>query len=218
MDLHKGFIKESIKIHTIENSSNKALIIFIKNAEKGKVKTRLAKTLGDDQALKIYHALVKHTREIALEVDAQRHVFYSKHIEYNDEWSAVNFSKHVQHGKDLGQRIEQAFSATLEQRDKAIIIGSDCASLNPAIIEQAFQQLEEVPFVIGPAMDGGYYLLGMNHYSPSLFEDINWSTDTVCSETIRKIKQLGQAYALLEPLSDIDNEEDWKKYGFEIND
>ena len=157
---------------------------------------------------------MSHTREIAQSVEAHRYVFYSDKIEIQDEWSNVHFTKHPQQGKDLGQRMEQAFSTVLEKYDKAIIIGSDCPMLTTEIVNDAFQKLDDFPFVIGPAMDGGYYLLGMNRFSPQLFENIAWSTAQVFKETTKRITALGQTYAVLDPLYDIDNEEDWEKYGF----
>ena len=86
-----------------------ALLVFIKNAEKGKVKTRLAATVGDDQALKIYLALMNHTRKIAEAVDCTRMVFYSQWIEKKDNWSAEKFDKRLQKGTDLGVRMQFAF-------------------------------------------------------------------------------------------------------------
>lgn len=200
------------KYTIIENHSDRALLIFIKNPLKGKIKTRLAKTVGDDKALEIYQQLTKHTRQVAQDVEAHRFLFYSHFIDHQDDWPPIHFSKHLQQGHDLGQRMEQAFSIGLEQVDKAVIIGSDCASLSPAIIERAFHQLDDYPFVIGPAFDGGYYLLGMNQFSPSLFEDMTWSTDSVFSETIKRIEALGQPFYQLETLSDIDTEEDWNRF------
>lgn len=188
-------------------------MVFIKNVLKGKVKTRLAKTLGDEKALEIYQLLVNHTYQIARETKATRYTFYSHFVDHQDQWEAPHFSRHLQQGKDLGQRMEHAFAMALAQQDKAVIIGSDCISLTPAIIEQAFQKLEEHPFVIGPAMDGGYYLLGMREFSPELFSNMKYSTSSVFSETIKRMEALGKTYFALEPLSDIDTEEDWKKYG-----
>ncbi|MFK8102455.1 MAG: TIGR04282 family arsenosugar biosynthesis glycosyltransferase [Saprospiraceae bacterium] len=198
------------------SSSTQALLIFIKNATLGKVKTRLAQTVGDQRALKIYKALLQHTKAIALTTPATRLLFYSENINENDDWSSDDFQKLLQQDGDLGVRMQAAFATAFQEHEKVIIIGSDCASLNPEIVQTAFEQLDHFPFVIGPAFDGGYYLLGMNTYQPSLFEDIAWSTDTVLPATIAKIEALQQNYYCLPTLSDIDYEEDWKKYGWEI--
>ncbi len=193
------------------------LLIFIKNPEKGKVKTRLAQTLGEEQALKIYRALLRYTRQVALGVDARRILFYSDFIEEEDEWSPQDFQKMVQNGADLGERMSNAFLLGLiGPEDKALIIGSDCPLLSPEIIYTAFQKLDEYPFVVGPATDGGYYLLGMRQHTPTLFHEIEWSTDRVLQLTLEKIEHLGASYFLLPELPDIDYEEDWKQYGWEI--
>ncbi len=193
-----------------------ALIIFIKNAEKGKVKTRLASTLGDDKALQIYQALMSHTRQLTLQVPVNRLLFYSNFINLQDDWRAADFKKYVQEGADLGARIEKAFETAFQQHQKVIIIGSDCASLTPAIIQEAFDQLDKPPFVVGPAVDGGYYLLGMTQFTPSLFKQMPWSTDAVLPTTLSRIKALGKDCFLLPELSDIDHEEDWERYGWKL--
>lgn len=193
-----------------------ALLVFIKNPEKGKVKTRLAKTLGDDQALRIYLALLEHTRRIALSLEVERYVFYSSFIEKNDAWLAADFHQQLQSSGDLGERMATAFGTAFKKNEKFVIIGSDCASLTPAIVQAAFEQLDVHDFVIGPAIDGGYYLLGMKTFEPSVFEGIEWSTETVLSSTIQQIENLQKRYVLLEELSDIDYQEDWEKYGWEM--
>ena len=193
-----------------------AIIIFIKNIEKGKVKTRLAATVGDDQALKIYEALLKHTQKVVRAVDAERFLFYSSFVEKEDEWSADFFNKKVQSQGDLGSRMSDAFQHVLEKNGKAIIVGSDCASLTPEIIKAALDKLDEYPFVIGPTFDGGYYLLGMNSFEPSVFENIEWSTEIVFPKTLLRMADLGKRCYFMPQLSDIDYEEDWEKYGWDL--
>ena len=194
-----------------------ALIIFIKNIEKGKVKTRLASTVGDDKALEIYKALLGHTRKVAQSVDAGRYLYYSSFIEKKDDWSENDFIKKIQPEGDLGERLITAFKEVFKRNEKVVVIGSDCAQLSPEIVNQAFEKLEDYPFVIGPTFDGGYYLLGMRNFEPSLFEDIEWSTESVFTATLKKMQALqGDCYEL-EKLSDIDYEEDWKKHGWEIS-
>ena len=178
----------------------------------------MAGTVGDEKALQIYHALLKHTRQIAQSVETARLLFYSNFIETEDAWPKEDFQKYVQAGNDLGERIQHAFAKAFEQHQKVIIIGSDCASLTPAIVETAFAQLDQHPFVIGPAIDGGYYLLGMTQFAPSLFQNMAWSTAAVLPTTIERIQALGATYALLPELSDIDFEEDWERYGWDIEE
>lgn len=193
------------------------LIIFIKNPELGKVKTRIAATAGEERAFQIYLELLRHTREVTLSVDAQRLLFYSDFVDETDHWSSTDFQKLVQQGMDLGERMRQSFEVAFSQgASKAVIIGSDCAVLTGGIVEAAFRNLDDYPFVIGPSTDGGYYLLGMNAYFPSVFENIEWSTETVLSDSLKKIVELGKNYFLLPELTDIDHEEDWEKYGWRI--
>lgn len=194
-----------------------ALIIFIKNPEKGKVKTRLASTVGDDQALKIYKALMGHTRNLASQTEAVRYLFYSQFINSKDDWSEDQFVKNLQIDGDLGTKMATAFQTVLSKHSKAIIIGSDCASLSKEIIQTAIQALDDHDFVIGPALDGGYYLLGMGQFEARLFDDIPWSTERVAQITQERIKGLGKSYFLLPALSDIDYEEDWNKYGWDLD-
>jgi len=196
--------------------TKQALLTFIKNPEKGKVKTRLAKTVGEDKALAIYKSLLAHTRKIALATKAERFLFYSQRINPTDNWSATDFTKLVQADGDLGFKMQEAFRHVFQTHKKVVIIGSDCASLTPAIVEAAFKQLDQHDFVIGPALDGGYYLLGMNAFYPAVFEGIVWSTATVLEETQTIIRSLQKTSYLLPALSDIDYEEDWEKYGWEV--
>lgn len=200
----------------MQETGKNALIVFIKNPEIGKVKTRLAKTMGDEKALAIYKALMEHTRKIAEALPVNRRLFYSQFINESDTWSRDKFQKDLQIEADLGIKMATAFHTVFKENEKVVIIGSDCASLTPEIVQTAFDRLDEFPFVIGPAMDGGYYLLGMNQFTPAVFGDIEWSTETVCSTTIERINNLNKTYFLLPELSDIDYEEDWVKYGWEL--
>ncbi|MCB9350976.1 MAG: TIGR04282 family arsenosugar biosynthesis glycosyltransferase [Lewinellaceae bacterium] len=193
---------------------DKALILFIRNPEKGKVKTRLAQGVGDEQALRIYEALLEHTRRQALAVEARRLLFYSESINRNDEWREPGFEKYLQEGEGLGERMSHSFEIALRQARAALIVGSDIAQLSARIIEDAFRQLQTHDFVIGPAVDGGYYLLGMKAPTPTLFEGIEWSTPTVFVETVAIIEGMGKTYALAPELSDIDYAEDWERYGW----
>ena len=192
----------------------KGVIVFVKNPELGKVKTRLAQTLGDKEALSIYKKLLEYTRSVLLELnEAERFVFYSSFIDEEDEWSATEFQKYLQKGSDLGHRMSSAFETILKRCEQVLIIGSDCAQLTSDHLDQAFAFLDSHDMVIGPSQDGGYYLLGMNHHYPFLFENIVWSSETVFQETVGKAIEHNLKYVELEVLSDIDNEEDWNRYG-----
>ncbi|WP_373548508.1 TIGR04282 family arsenosugar biosynthesis glycosyltransferase [Haliscomenobacter sp.] len=191
-----------------------SVIIFIKNPALGKVKTRLAATIGDEAALAVYHKLSQRAREVALALDVPRHLFYSDFIDGNDDWDNTLFIKKQQAGGDLGERMHLAFVDTLQTSYKAVIIGSDCPLLTPGIVQLALDQLEQHPYVLGPALDGGYYLLGMRKPSPELFENMEWSTEDVAKITLERMAESGASCYLLPVLPDIDVEEDWRKYGW----
>lgn len=193
-----------------------ALIIFIKNPAPGRVKTRIAATEGHAKAMRIYLELMRHTRETALELDVNRFLFYGGSIKYGDDWSEEDFQKHLQAETDLGGRMSAAFQRVSETHDKAVIIGSDCASLTPETVREAFDALDEHPFVVGPTFDGGYYLLGMRRHMPELFKNVAWSTESVFATTTERIKSIGGTYHLTKKLSDIDYAEDWERYGWKL--
>jgi len=195
---------------------NTTLIIFIRNPELGKVKTRLARDVGAEKALAIYEALLRHTRETAMQIEARRLLFYSQGIQEKDDWPPAYFDKRLQSGNNLGERMQHAFATALATTDKAVIVGSDIAQIDAEIIKKAFAALDETDFVIGPALDGGYYLLGMKQPTPELFQNMPWSTDQVCALTQQRIRQLGKTYRLVDTLSDIDYASDWEQHGWEL--
>lgn len=185
-----------------------ALIIFVKNLIPGHVKTRLATTLGNDAAMNIYQQLLKVVHDNIQGADVDKVVFYSDFIE-NDIWQNSIFQKEVQKGKNLGERMNNAFeSLFLAGYEKVVIIGTDCPALDESIIHTAFAKMSDSDVVIGPATDGGYYLLGMKKLHPFLFQNVEWSTSSVLTQTIDLCKINELTYFLLNELSDIDEEKD----------
>lgn len=192
-------------------TSKKALIIFARHPELGTCKTRLAKTIGDENALNIYNILLQHTAKVSARVTANRYVFYADQIKSNDIWDDTCFRKKKQQGIDLGARMHNAFSELFQNNyKKVVIIGSDLLDLSQEHINDAFEKLNAHDVVIGPAQDGGYYLLGMNNLQSSIFENKAWSTNTVLEETLKNLKN--KSVYLLEELNDIDTFEDIKHY------
>lgn len=190
--------------------SNPLIMVFVRNSELGRVKTRLAKSIGDQAALETYKILSKHTSKIINEIDSDQLIFYSDKIQDNDVWTATNCKKQIQTKGDLGQKMLAAFQYGFSLGyQKIIIIGSDLYSLRPKHIESAFEQLENYDVVIGPALDGGYYLLGLNFIIPKIFKQKQWSTSSVLKETLSDLKEFN--VNLLEPLNDIDTYADLKK-------
>lgn len=188
-------------------SKQDCLIIFTRKPEKGKVKTRLAKGVGEDKALEVYKYLLKHSAKTSAEVEGIKQVWYTNTIEKNDIWDDHVFEKLVQIEGDLGSKMKSAFNYNFSKGfQKVVIIGTDLLDIDSQIIKQAFQHLDQKDVVFGPAKDGGYYLLGMRDFIPQLFEGIDWSTERVLEQSINKIPN--RSYGLLEVKNDIDFKED----------
>lgn len=203
------------KIIRKDGASKNVLLIFIKNPILGQVKTRLASSVGNEEAMRIYMELLQHTQAVSLKLDAIRVVCYSHFIDSTDAWLANDFAPYLQEGDHLGARMSNAFeTAFSEGAEKVVVIGSDCPQISTEILKNAFAALSNHEMVIGPSMDGGYYLLGMSRYFPQLFNHINWSTSSVFEETNRQAIQQNIQPAILPTLSDVDYIEDWKKYGW----
>ena len=185
------------------------LLVFVKNPGLGRVKTRLARTIGDEKALWVYERLLELTRRAARRVAAQRWVCYSDFVPAADAWLEGGFAPHQQEGETLGDRMHEAFRQGFAAGySPIVIIGSDCPEVSPDLLAEAFRQLESFPVVLGPAADGGYYLLGMNSLVESLFRSKPWSTPAVLAETVADLQRANLPYALLPVLSDVDEAAD----------
>lgn len=185
------------------------LIIFVKNPELGRVKTRLAITVGEEAALAIYKRLLERTKSITQPLAVDKAVFYDQTLGENDLWSGDGFSKALQTKGDLGEKMLSAFQASFEKGYEHIcIIGSDCYDLSTDILNQAFSALKNHDVVIGAAEDGGYYLIGMNRLITDVFQNKKWSTEEVFPSTIQDFKNKGLSYFELPVLNDVDTEED----------
>lgn len=195
--------------------NDRFFIVFVKNPALGKVKTRLAKTVGDERALEIYRRLLTHTRNVVSEVDAKRTVWYSHFVDNVDLWPGNDFAKYLQDGDTLGERMMNAFATGFSQGyQKVMIVGSDCPGITPELIEQGYKALDDNEVVFGPAEDGGYYLLGMSQLYMDLFQNKKWSTENVLLDSILDLQKRNVKFATLEPLSDVDFEADLANYPF----
>ena len=189
-----------------------ALIIFVRNLEKGKVKSRLAKDIGDNKALDVYKYLLQHTRNVAIGTRCSHFVFYSDYVHVNDVFDDDCFTKAIQRGDELGERMINAFEHVFHLGCKIIcIIGSDCYELQSEHISEAFQQLKSNDVVVGPTIDGGYYLLGMKQLHQPVFQSKEWGTSSVYDDTIADLKQANLSYSSLPTLNDIDLVDDLLK-------
>ncbi|RKS55108.1 hypothetical protein BC962_0064 [Gillisia mitskevichiae] len=192
------------------NSKN-LLLIFTRNPELGKVKTRLAKDVGDQTAFDIYKFLLDHTLTITKTLAVTKEVYYSEKIHNNDIWDEALYNKKLQKGKDLGERMKNAFASGFKNGyTNIIIIGSDMYDMSSEDLMLAFQKLEETDYVIGPAEDGGYYLLGMRKLNSVIFEDKEWGTQTVLKDTLQDLDQ--ESKTLLAVKNDVDYFSDIKEH------
>lgn len=206
------------KVPTNPRMAENTLIIFVKNPIAGTVKTRIARTVGNERAVKVYQHLLRHTQAITRPLTCRRVVYYGDFVNQDDGWNG--YTKQLQSGGNLGERMLEAFreqltSGTNELSSdriypgRAVIIGSDCLGITPGHIEQAFLALDKADVVIGPATDGGYYLLGMKTLHSFLFEHMPWSQPQLRQQTEQAILQYGLTFERLEELTDID---EWADY------
>ena len=188
------------------------LIIFVKNPVPGTVKTRIARTVGPERATEVYRHLLQYTQEITQSLSVHRVVYYGDFINPDDGWNG--YDKRLQVGHDLGQRMSNAFREQFGRgtaNERVVIIGSDCLTITADHINRAFEVLNQADVVIGPATDGGYYLLGMNRLQSFLFENMPWSQPELRQLTELAILQNSLTFERLDELTDIDEWEDYER-------
>lgn len=185
------------------------LIVFVKNIRLGKVKTRLAQTIGDENAFLIYKELVKITEEATQQLQHCAIQIYFSDIIIKTKWKGCQ--KFVQQGNDLGEKMQDAFHRGFAMGyQKIILIGSDLPDISASIIQLGFDELIKNDIVFGPAEDGGYYLVGMKKLHPTIFQNKPWSNEELLSLTLKELSDY--KLQLLPFLNDIDVYEDLKKH------
>ncbi|MGB3617853.1 MAG: TIGR04282 family arsenosugar biosynthesis glycosyltransferase [Catalinimonas sp.] len=185
------------------------LLIFVRHPVRGQVKTRLARAVGPDRALAVYERLLDHTLRVTRPLPAVKRVHYAAEIPTADRWAAANYERRPQPTGDLGDRMRTAFEVAFrEGHERVVIVGSDCPGLTTGVLESAFEALGTHDVVLGPAEDGGYYLLGMKHLHPELFADKPWSTPQVLANTRADLIRLALTHHELPPLNDVDEATD----------
>lgn len=196
------------------------LIVFTRYPDPGRTKTRLIALLGAEGAAKLHRQLtetvitqVKELQDILIQVH-----FTGGNQQLMQEWLGENLTYQKQTEGDLGQRMATAFETAFNNgMEKVVIIGSDCPTLNDQIIASAFAALSQNELVLGPATDGGYYLIGLKRLIPELFSGINWGTSEVLQQTVEIAGNLNLAVAYITTLSDIDRPEDLEKSGISLD-
>ncbi len=195
----------------MSKTNDTLFIIFVKNLIPGQVKTRLAKDIGMQGALDVYQYLVEATCEMAEDIYTDKAIFYSQYMEAEDIWDTEEYQLQVQTGDGLGERMSNAFKWGFKKGyKKVVLIGTDCFDLKIEHVEEAIDSLGDNEVVVGPATDGGFYLLGLNKFQPSLFEGKEYSHDKVLQELLTEVATLGSEFHLMESLSDIDTLQDLK--------
>ena len=191
----------------VQMSQKQRLLIFAKYPEAGRVKTRLAKRVGAAKAAQLYRDMVT-TVVAKTKPDAasfERILYYDppERSEAFQDWLPF-LQQQPQRGDDLGERMSNALEESLQTAAHTVIIGTDCIDIDSEVVTSAFAALLDHDLVLGPATDGGYYLIGCRAASPALFAGIAWSTPSVLEQTLQRAQQLELQVHLLDPLSDID--------------
>ena len=197
----------------------RALVMLTRAPRAGRVKTRIAKVLGDAKALAIHRELTERTVAAARAAREARDVtLVVAHTpadarEEMRAWLGEDLRLEPQRGSDLGERMASAIQARLSSgADRVVVIGSDSPDLTPEMLEEAFGSLDRADVVVGPSADGGYYLIGMRVLHRSLFERIPWSGAETLARTLAAIRTAGLGVHLLDILRDVDTAEDWREW------
>ncbi len=195
-------------------ASGDKIIIFTRYPEPGKTKTRLIPLLGAEGAAELQRRMAEHVLAQAQDLAARREVSLEVCYEGGDEallstWLGSRFSYCEQRDGDLGTRMHGAFKeAFLKGCERVVIIGTDCPGLTDKLLETALECLHEHDVVLGPARDGGYYLIGLKRLCPSIFHDIQWGTHKVLAHTLDVAHSNGLSVKLVEIMNDVDRPED----------
>lgn len=196
---------------------NSSLILFVKYPEPGKVKTRLAYSIGVMEATKLYKSWVENiVSELKNLSCVDLYIFFpeKKYTKEFMNWLGTDLNFCIQSGKDLGYKMNNAFKKMFNGGYKKVVLaGSDIPDLNNKTIIEAFESIDNNDVVLGKSQDGGYYLIALKESQEELFTNIKWSSEKVLNQTISKCKSLGLKYKLLNELTDIDTLRDlitWK--------
>ncbi|MEB3225284.1 MAG: TIGR04282 family arsenosugar biosynthesis glycosyltransferase [Synechococcus sp.] len=187
------------------------LIIFTRYPIPGQTKTRLIPALGAEGAAHLQRQLTEHTLQtVKALTDIDISIYFAGgSLPQMQDWLGDEWTLQAQQGKNLGDRLIHAFQTSNQQGyDKTVVIGIDCPGITSVILETAFLNLDAAEVVLGPALDGGYYLIGLRRNMPELFTDMPWGTEQVFQETQTRSQRLHLSLALLPSLQDIDYPED----------
>jgi len=186
--------------------SKALVIVFVKNIKLGKVKTRLAKTIGNQGASEVYNELIQVTEKATENLSVDKRIYFSDAV-VETIWK--NDYKTVQHGVDLGERMKNAFKKGFEDGyEHIVLIGSDLPDITANHINKGLEALKQNQMTFGPAEDGGYYLIGLSKMHNFVFDNKPWSETNLLEETLSELKENGVTFTTLDILNDIDTYED----------
>lgn len=198
-------------MHLPENG-NRLIAVLTRNPVAGMVKSRLAASVGPETALEVYRKLRNHTAEVLRTCHAEKAVFYSNEIPDEDCFVEIGALSFLQKNDEFGQRMRHTFTTGFSLGFlRVVLIGTDCPDIDAAIIDSAFDALDSFDAVLGPARDGGFYLIGLNCDRPELFVNRTWSHEHVLQETLHILDKTGATFTLLPELQDIDTFEDLRQ-------
>ena len=208
---------------------NERLIIFTRNPEPNRCKTRLIPSLGPEGAAELHQSMTTHTLDVASRFCTQRpvqlHVEFDAHDGAPFQSSMGNKSMFRRQAEgDLGTRLAWAFRRAFDEgAERVVLIGTDCPGITGRLLESSFGLLEHQDVVLGPASDGGYYLMGLQSHEPALFDAMPWGSSKVLAETLIRAERHRLGTALLPTLDDVDRPEDlavWERFrvGDKAND
>jgi len=200
----------------MSTQGSNCIVLFVKSPAKGQVKTRLAVEIGEEAAVRLYRCFVEDVVSTVekLEVDLRLYFYPAEDKALFMNWLGEQKSYIAQKGNDLGERLKNAFANTFGQGfSKVVVIGSDSPDLPASFLRQAFEELDLNDAVVGPASDGGYYLIGFSadSFTPEVFDGIAWSTSAVFNQTQRRLEAHGLSVHLLPQWHDVDTRPDLER-------
>jgi len=197
-------------------SKDKVLLCFCKHPVPGLVKSRLAKDLGEEQAAEVYKLMLEETVKNICSTSMEVFLYCYPDINHpilHAYQNKFNLALKPQLGEDLGMKMHHAIKNHLNNKTNVVLIGTDCLEIDTDYIDEAFEKLNTgFDIVLGPAIDGGYALIGASKIDKTIFQNISWSSDMVLKQTEEQIRSLGWKYYLLKPVRDLDHLEDYEYF------
>lgn len=206
----------------MQNTDNSPAMLmqFAKWPQPGRVKTRLIPALGVDGALQAHITLSLEVLDNLCTTGYDVSFWWDRPLEQPPEFAAsllanikgAGLQQYYQQGEDLGERMFRALSQGIEAYSKAVVIGSDCPSVDPGYVRLAVAALDHADVVLGPSDDGGYVLIGARKLTADALAGIEWGTPMVLEQTLARMKTAGLSVYVLEPRWDVDEPDDWQRF------